>query len=45
MRVIYLTLAAFVALGIGAACRSPGLAPADCTPGQPNTAACIETRR
>jgi hypothetical protein len=30
MRVIYLTLAIFIMLGIGAACRTPGLSPADC---------------
>lgn len=32
MRIIYLTLAFFVLLGIGAACRTPPLLHADCAP-------------
>lgn len=33
MRVIYLTLAFFVLLGIGATCRTPPLLSGECTPG------------
>ena len=33
MRVIILTLLFFMALGIGANCRTPGIVSADCGPG------------
>lgn len=41
MRVIYLTLAVFILLGIGAACRTPGLSPADCPEGVSDPARCV----
>lgn len=33
MRVILLTLLFFMALGIGASCRTPGIVTIDCAPG------------
>lgn len=40
MRVIYLTLAIFMLLGIGAACRTPGLSALDCPEGISDPARC-----
>ena len=34
MRTIYLTLGFFILLGIGATCRTPPVAHADCGPGE-----------
>ncbi|MCB1790692.1 MAG: hypothetical protein KDJ24_10380 [Gammaproteobacteria bacterium] len=44
MRVIYLTLAFFILLGIGMACRTPAMLAADCTDAQPAHAACESNR-
>ena len=45
MRVIYMTLAIFIVLGIGAACRTPGLSPADCPEGIEDPARCGSANR
>lgn len=45
MRVIYLTLAIFMLLGIGAACRTPGLGPADCPDTVSDPARCAGASR
>lgn len=40
MRTIYLILGVFVLMGVGAACRTPALVPADCAEFVPGLAQC-----
>jgi len=44
MRVIYLTLAFFIVLGISAACRTPPLVADNCRSSGDDPAACTEAR-
>ena len=44
MRIIYLTLALFVLLGIGATCRTPPVKAQNCTPSSAGLVVCTEER-